>query len=380
MVKYLLITLLPLCLMAEMKCAEGKCGSDMSKNIPKVEKANTSMKCESGKCESGKDISLMKHTKITKKVTVKQLFNVTTVQVREQSLSKKQVNYGYVVIPDDNRVDVTAWYAGFVEELYIDKLYMKVTKGDPLVKIYSPEVYQAKQDYLNSLNYNTTRSAPAMLKSAMTKLRLLGVSQKEITQIQKEKKANEYTTIYAPSSGWIFKKNINQGSAIMVKSKLFEIVNLKQVWVEAKIFQEQLTQLDTFKHFSIKAKGIEKTYKANKSLLYPILNPKEATSTLRLIVENNDTLLKPGMYVKIYASNENTLRLTIPRTAVVRKGAMWYAFLATEFKGEYEPIAIEIKPLDNTYYEVIKGLTLDDVIVNNALFMMDSDAQINSIY
>jgi len=50
--------------------------------------------------------------------------------------------------------------------------------------------------------------------------------------------------------------------------------------------------------------------------------------------------------------------------------------LSTEFKGEYEPIEIHIKALDKN----TKGLTSDDTVVNNALFMMDSDAQINAIY
>jgi len=54
--------------------------------------------------------------------------------------------------------------------------------------------------------------------------------------------------------------------------------------------------------------------------------------------------------------------------------------LSTEFKGEYEPIEIHIKALDKNTYEVTKGLTSDDTVVNNALFMMDSDAQINAIY
>ncbi len=64
----------------------------------------------------------------------------------------------------------------------------------------------------------------------------------------------------------------------------------------------------------------------------------------------------------------------------MRKNGQWYAFLATEFKGEYEPAKIELKPLDNKYFEIISGLNEGDSVVNNALFMMDSDAQINSIY
>ena len=111
-----------------------------------------------------------------------------------------------------------------------------------------------------------------------------------------------------------------------------------------------------------------------------MLNPKEATATLRLELDNSEGVLKPGMYAKVYATSTATSYLVIPRTAAMRKNGTWYAFLATEFKGEYEPVAIKLKPLDTMHYMVIKGLKEDDTIVNNALFMMDSDAQINGVY
>ena len=177
-----------------------------------------------------------------------------------------------------------------------------------------------------------------------------------------------------------FEKNINQGSSFSTQRKLFQIINLEKVWIEVKLYQDQIEKLSTMNHFTIKPKGINKTYSATTPLLYPTLDPKEATATLRLILDNSEELLKPGMYAKVYASATPASHLVIPRTAAIRKNGMWYAFLATEFKGEYEPISIQIKPLDATHYEVVQGLNEGDTLVNNALFMIDSDAQINGIY
>jgi len=314
------------------------------------------------------------------KPTIEQLFNVKTVQVKKLSTAKKQVNYGYIVVQDSRIVDVLAWFSGYIEELHADTLYKKVKKGQALATVYSPEVYKAKQDYLNSLNYQSRESAQGMIKSAREKLTLLNVSQKEIERIEKERKADRLTTIYAPISGWIFEKNINQGSSFNAQKKLFEIVDLEQVWLEAKLYQNELAKLDTLHRFKVKLKGISQLFDAKKILIYPILNPKEATATLRLTIDNKEGLLKPGMYAKVYSSSDTSSHLVIPRTAAMRKNGTWYAFLATEFKGEYEPIAIEIEPLDTMHYKVIKGLKENDSIVNNALFMMDSDAQINGVY
>ena len=372
MLKYLPLLLLPLLLFgeSEMKCQAGKCATDksaMTKDLPTI--------------SAKEDTDTVKEKALRNtKVTIEQLFNVKTVKVKKMTTAQEQVNYGYIMAQDSLKVDVTAWYSGFVEALYADTMYKKVKKGEALVKVYSPEVYKAKQDYLNSINYNATRPAAGMLKSAKTKLALLGVHPSEIARIQKEGKADEFTTIYAPVSGWIFEKNINQGSSFTSKKRLFQIVNLDKVWMEVKLFQNEIEKLKTLEHFTVKPKGTDKTYAAKKSLLYPMIDPKEATVTLRLTLDNEKEYLKPGMYAKMHASAEEKSHLVIPRTAAMRKNGIWYAFLATEFKGEYEPVVIELKPLDNTYFEVLKGLHNGDTLVNNALFMMDSDAQINGVY
>jgi len=407
-IKIILISLLlvPFALHAEMKCEAGKCqvgkcevgkcGAALikaakvpkktidKKDMPEKEE-NSIMKCESGKCSSSiggkKEIPNKISTKVSsKKPTIEQLFNVRTVEVKEVYTSKKQTNYGYVVAQDSRTIDVTAWFSGYVKELYVDTLYQKVKQGQALALVYSPEVYKAKQDYLNAIRFHAKRPSPAMVKSTKTKLLLLGVSQTEILEVSKQSKISKYTTIYAPTSGWIFEKNINQGSYINDKKSLYKIIDLTQVWLEAKLFQDELEAFEKFDNFSVSIKGFDKIYPAKKELLYPMIDTKEATATLRLSIDNGDEMLKPGMYAKLHASSQKSAKLVIPRTAAMRKGGIWYVFLATEFKGEYEPLAVELKPLDKTHFEVTKGLVMGDKVVNNALFMMDSDAQINSIY
>lgn len=372
-----------------MKCESGKCSSGATTTAKKVPQKPVIKKetADSKHQEKSSDADRKNMKKTSEnesakptRATVKQLFNVTVTTVKERSTAKEQVNYGYIVAEDSAKVDVLTWYDGFVVDLYADTLYKKVEKGDALVKVYSPEVYKAKQDYLNSIQYNMKTSMPEMLRSSKIKLKLLGISEKEINNIAKTHKADMYTTVYAPISGWIFEKNINDGASFNAKKRLFEIVNLEKVWMEVELFQKELFVLNTLSHFTVKVKGLAKTFDAKKTLLYPMLDPKEATATLRLSVDNKDELLKPGMYAKVHAMAKMHPRLVIPRTAAMRKNGTWYAFLATDFKGEYEPLEIKVQPLDNKSFEVLSGLHKGDTIVNNALFMMDSDAQINSIY
>ena len=379
------LTLLSPLAYAEMKCESGKCTSGKATNEKKVPSKPTSQAAS----KKSTDTPLPKKTKPeankpkkerTVRPTVKQLFNVTTTRVFRETVVPEQVNYGYIVADEAKRTDVVAWYSGYVIELYVDTRYRKVKKGEALALVYAPEVYKAKQDYLNSLNFNAKRPSPAMVRSSRLKLKLLNVSEKEIARIRPGGVVEKYTTLYAPADGWLFDKRIEAGSAFKNGMKLFEIVDLGTVWMEAKLYQEQLAKLNRFIRFSVIPEGFSEQFEAQKELLYPRLDPKEATATLRLRIENPKGVLLPGMYAKLYASTKPKARLLVPRSAVIRKKGEWYAFLATEFKGEYEPVKVQVAPLDNRYFEVLDGLNEGEEVVNNALFMMDSDAQINSIY
>jgi len=141
---------------------------------------------------------------------IKQLFSVKTVAIDSMSESKKHTNYGYIKADESRVVDIYTRFSGFVTLLYTDNIYKKVRVGEALAQIYSPEVYRAKEDYIHSLAFNSKQKSSQMVISAKRKLALLGVSQREIIELTKSRKASEFTTIYAPQSGFIFEKNINQ--------------------------------------------------------------------------------------------------------------------------------------------------------------------------
>ena len=316
----------------------------------------------------------------TNKPTVEQLFSVKTIKVKQQNRSHLKKNYGFVKADDSKVYDVTPRFSGYVVKLYADKIYKYVKKGEPLVTIYSPEVYKAKEDYLNSYYYTRNKSNKGMLKSAKLKLELLGISKMEIQKILKMKKVSSNSTIYAPISGYIFTKNITNGSAFNAKSKLFQIVNLDTLWVETKIFEDDVAWIKNVDDFTVSFKSTKKVYKADSKLLYPNLNPKEATLTLRLKLKNKDNTLFPGMYANVISKDSKKTYLTLPQSAVILKGGKYYAFVVGEYEGEYEPVEVSLKPLNNETYIILDGLSKDDEVVDNALFLMDSDAQINGLY
>ena len=325
-------------------------------------------------------VGLLPLSLMAQKVSVEQLFSVQTVKVKKQELSHSKKNYGFVKADEARVYHISPRFGGFVEKIYADKIYKYVKKGDPLVTVYSPEVYKAKEDYLNSYNYTKAKKNKGMLRSAKLKLELLGISDKEIRSVLKTKKISQNTTIYAPVSGYIFKKSISNGSAFSVKAQLFEIVNLDEVWVEAKVFEEDRNWLKSANKFELHFKSTPKTYTVTSKLFYPMLDEKEATMTLRLRVKNPNNELFVGMYASVISKDKKESYLTLPSDAVMRKDGKFYVFVVGEYEGEYDPLEISVKPLNAHTYIITDGLEVDDEVVSNALFMMDSDAQINGLY
>lgn len=315
-----------------------------------------------------------------KEATVEQLFSVQTVKVKKETRSDRIKNYGYVTTDQKRIYDISPRFGGYVVKLYADKIYKKVKKGEALATVYSPEVFKAKDEYLNTYRYTKKRNNNGMLSSAKLKLKLLGISNYEINSVISKEKASINTTIYSPVDGYVFMKGVEKGSAFNAKQKLFQIVNLDEVWVEVKLFEEERARLSMTKNYDLNFKGLKKTYHANKAFLYPKLDPNIATLTLRLNVKNPEHNLFPGMYANVISLKEKQEHLILPSTAVIRKDGKYYVFIVGEYEGEYEPLEVDVKIIDANTYAVISGLNEADEVVNNALFMMDSDAQINGLY
>jgi len=147
-----------------------------------------------------------------------------------------------------------------------------------------------------------------------------------------------------------------------------------------KLFEDELTWVKNAESFEVSVNGLEKKYTTSSHFIYPKLDEKEATMRVRLSLKNRDLELFPGMYASVISRDKVQEYLTLPQSAVIRKNGKFYVFMVTAFKGEYEPKEIKASVLNAQTYIVESGLEAGDEVVNNALFMQDSDAQINGLF
>ena len=308
---------------------------------------------------------------VSAQLDAKQLFNVKTIEVKKVLEGSAKEFYGYTKANEESVKEVSLRYDAFIEQLYVNKNFNHVKKGEPLAKLYSQEIYTAELELLNALRIKSE----SMTQSIVQKLKLLGVDEKSIQKIMADKTVPENITIVSPYSGIVTAKSVNQGAFVPKGTKLYEISDYTNLWLIVKVYEKDLEFVKTVQTADIFFDMSAKPYKAKIDFIYPKVDPQTKSVDVRLVIENKDLEIYENAFAKARFGTAKREYLALPKSAVITKGAKTSVFVKGEFEGEYEPREIEAKRLNNDTYEIIKGLKEGDVVVSNALFMFDADAQ-----
>ncbi len=306
-------------------------------------------------------------------LSAKQLFNVKTIKVTKVMDSEYKDFYGYTKPNEETTRDVVLRYDAFVGDIYANKMLTYVKKGEPLFRAYSPEVYTAEQELLGALRINNK----GMIDSIAQKLKLLGVDEGVIHKIITDKNTPEQITTYAPYSGYITQKKINQGSFAPKGSRLYELSDYSNLWMMVSVYEKDVAFVKNTKTAELFFDITNKPYKAKVDYIYPSVDAKTKSVEVRLLVDNASLELPINAFARVRFSGMKKEYLSLPKSAVLTKGSQHFVFAKGEFEGEYEQKEVIAKRLSNDTFEIESGLKEGDEVVASALFMFDSDAQIN---
>lgn len=309
-------------------------------------------------------------------LSVEQLFNVKTIKVKKVSNAHKKEFYGYTKVNESKVKDVTLRYDAFITELFTNQSFLKIKKGDVVAKVYSPEVYTAQQELLNALRIKNK----GIIKSLKEKLLLLGVRQKTIDTVIRTKKTYENIYVDAKVSGTVTQKLVNEGAFVKKGMKLFEVTDYSSLWLIVSVYEKDLAFIKRAKGAEISFDLNSKKYQGKIDYIYPRIDTKSKTVNVRIVMDNKSGDVYENAFAKVRFLQEKREYLSLPASAVITKGKQHIIFAAGEYEGEYEPKVIEAKRLGDGTFEILSGLKENDTVVNNALFMLDSDAQINGLY
>ena len=319
-----------------------------------------------------------------------QNMGVLYTTVKRMDFSRDVRAVGMIKYNEEKLYTINTKISGWIEKLYVDYTGQLVKKGQPLLEIYSPDLVTTQQEYLLALNNKEAVSqssfasirdgAASLLNSTRQRLDYWDIPSSEIERLERTGQVRKNLQLNAPASGIVTHKNAVEGLHVNAGMNLYQIADLSTVWVEASIYDYELPWIETGQEAKVDLSYLpDKTYQGKISYIYPYLDEKSRTVTIRLEFANPNLELKPGMYANVYIKGKTIPNaLVIPNEAIIRSGVRNVVFVSRG-EGRFEPREIKIGEEggpNNQYVRVISGLFENEKIVTSAQFMLDSESRL----
>jgi Cu(I)/Ag(I) efflux system membrane fusion protein len=303
--------------------------------------------------------------------------------IRLEKVSTKSFGESFFAVgriePDERRFyAVQTRIPGFVERLSVRAIGDPVSKGQKIAEIYAPDLLAAQQEYLALLDLSGVDSDNSLKQAARNRLKLLGMTEGEITAIAKSGKSSPRFGVYAPASGIITELGVRQGGQLMAGSSLVQISDLSQVWMIAEVPERDAARLKPGIAADVQLQSLPgEIFKGKVGYLYPMLNDTSRTLQVRIELPNKAYRLRPGMYANVEFTGQTHEALSVPTDSIIATGTRKLV-IVKEANG-YRPVEIETGQERDNYTEILNGLSANAEVVISGQFLIDSEASLSGV-
>ncbi|PHS65816.1 MAG: efflux transporter periplasmic adaptor subunit [Flavobacterium sp.] len=309
-----------------------------------------------------------------------QLANIQTSIVSKTGANKEIRLLGRVQ-PDERKLySQVSHIPGRIERLYINFTGEKVSRGQKMVRIYSPELISAQKELFEAIRSRDV--FPQLYKATRNKLKLWKLSDKQIDAIEASGKIREQVDIYSDYSGYVMKRNVELGDHIMAGMNLFDIANLSSVWVMFEAYEADIPWIKIGNEVNFSIQAIPgKEFSGKVTYVDPFVSSNTRVAKVRVELNNPGNKLLPEMYATgiINATLDNKEEsLIVPKSAVLWTGKRAVVYVKVPHENMISFIYREIilgEDLGN-FYIVAKGLEEGEIVATNGVFRIDASAQL----
>lgn len=305
--------------------------------------------------------------------TQTQNLGLKTAKVRSGKLNYSLTVPGALSFNEYQYSIIQARAEGFVEQVYPLTIGDKVSKGTPLVDVTIPEWVEAQSEYLLLEN---TGASKAQLKGVLERLRLAGMAENDIASLKTNRKLQTHFQIKAPIDGVITAFDLRTGMNISKDKIVAQIQGIDPIWINAAIPESVAYLVNDNTQFDISIPAYpERVFQADKWTVLPSVDPTTRTLQIRIQLDNKDGHLKPGMNAWISFNSQSEQMLLIPSQAVIDTGDE-QRVITLDQNGRFVPKRIHVFHESQQQTAVSSGLTENESVVTNGLFLIDSEANI----
>ncbi len=286
---------------------------------------------------------------------------------------------------DAARETVTLRVGGFVERLYVDTEGQRVSRGQRLLEIYSPELVSTQQELLLAVRNRELLGggdgADRLVEAARTRLRLFGLEAGQISAVEQSGAIQETVTLFAPASGTVQNKRIVEGMQVAPGTPLMDIVNLGALYLQVAVPEQDLGWVAPGTRAVVAVTSLPgEELRGRVDYVYDTLDPATRTGTARVTLANPGGRLRPGMYATATLFGAASARgPVVPTEAVVRTGdeaAGEAAVILALGEGRFRPQPVRLGEEGGGVVRVLSGLSVGDRVVTSAQFLIDSEARL----
>ncbi|BAJ00178.1 heavy metal efflux system protein, putative [Shewanella violacea DSS12] len=312
---------------------------------------------------------------------MQQALALKVAKVEKDTLWKFVQTVGQIDYDESKINHIHARVTGWIEKLTIKSVGDKITKGQLLYEIYSPDLINAQDDFL--LAQDTLRRTGKnsgyqdLLKKAGIRLELLGFNKSQINTLKKSKKTQYRVPFYAKSDGIVKELKVRDGMYIQPATEIMSIVDLSKVWVIADVFENEQSWLEVGQRavVSVPAMGF-KGIEGKIDYIYPELDPVTRSLRVRIVVQNHKLELRPNTLAKIdIFGGPNADVLVIPQEALIQTGKENRVIVKLE-NNSFTARKVTVGMLSQGKAEILDGLDEGELVITSGQFLLDSEASL----
>jgi len=270
---------------------------------------------------------------------------------------------------------------GYIEDLFAEKTGQHVKQGEPLFRVYSPQIQQAQTDLIIAMRAEGRKGADAdrALEGAMQRLRNLGVPQSRIDEVRKTQTNPRTLDWLSPATGDVIEKKIINGQRVMAGDEIYRIADHSHVWVIADVAESDIASIKLGMPATVTLRALPtEPIEGKVTFIYPVLNPETRTVAVRIELPNPEGLMKPAMYADVvFHIGEAGTVAAVPNSAVIDSGTRQVVLVA-KGDGRFEPRAVKLGRRGEGYVEVLEGVSAGEEVVTSATFLIDAESNLKA--
>lgn len=316
-------------------------------------------------------------------VKQQQALRVTTAVVERKNVTPSISAQAQVSWQQSAKYHVHARAQGWIEELYADIEGQWVDKGDKLYRVYAPDLVVAQDDYLQLLNslaeVGNSQRQQQFKQRGQQRLRLLGMTEAQIAQLEKSGETRYEVDYFAPKSGYVTELNIQQGMYVNPGLELMTISGDEQLWFMLDVPVRYADQLAVGQMVHLSSEQIDGHWMNRIDYLYPQVDQSTQTITARVPVDASIDNLREG----IWASGRIQLdtienALVIPVKSLIQTQKNNRVIVQTNEQAfAVRKVTTGLRIGDDIV--IREGLQEGERVVTNGQFLLDSEASLRGL-